>query len=212
MIVADARKSQAERRLIVFLGDYIDRGPEAPGVIDILRAGPPPTAEWRGFRWICLKGNHEEALLRFLDGVEGAGPWLSNGGRATIEGYAAGESFDLQDHRALQALLLRRIPASHRAFLADLPLTHSEGGYFFVHAGVRPGIALAEQDRGDLLWIRGAFLDSSCPYGKVVVHGHSIVRTPDVRPNRIGIDTGAYYTGRLTALVAEGKSRGFLST
>lgn len=211
-IAQDAQRSRAVRQVVVFLGDYIDRGPDARGVVDTLLAGPPPTPAWERFEWICLRGNHEDAMLRFLDGTGDAPVWLANGGLATIESYLGDDRLGFTDLDTLKSALLHSVPASHLAFLKDLPLCHVEGDYYFVHAGVRPGISLDEQDPADQLWIRSAFLGSQADHGKLVVHGHTIVRTPDVRRNRIALDTGAFYTGRLSALVAEGASRSFLST
>jgi serine/threonine protein phosphatase 1 len=131
---------------------------------------------------------------------------------ATIRSYVRDERLPSHDFDALQLALRRAMPPAHESFLAEAPYWHVEGDYFLVHAGVRPGIPLEVQDPYDLLWIRGEFIASSADFGKIVVHGHTIVRSPDVRRNRIGIDTGAFFTGRLTALVAEGARRGFLST
>lgn len=212
LIRCDAEGTASQRRLVVFLGDYIDRGPQAREVVATLAAGPADDPRWSGFHWICLRGNHEDAMLRFLDDVSVGPSWLGNGGLATIQSYSDGSELRSRDFGDLQALLSRCLPAAHRAFLAALPCCHVEGDYFFVHAGVRPGVPLDSQDRQDLLWIRDAFTTASSDHGKMVVHGHSITRGPDVRHNRIGIDTGAFFSGRLTALVAEGASCRFLST
>jgi serine/threonine protein phosphatase 1 len=212
LILADARGSQAGRRVIVFLGDYVDRGPQSRQVVDTLVAGPPASPQWAGFRWVCLKGNHEDAMLGFLDDIESGPRWFANGGLATIESYVGDLSIDRLQLPGLQALLQASLPPSHRAFLEGLPLHHCEGDYLFVHAGLRPGVPLEAQEPNDLLWIRGEFLTSPADHGKLVVHGHTITRTPELRRNRIGIDTGAFYTGRLTCLVAEGAKRKFLST
>jgi serine/threonine protein phosphatase 1 len=213
LIAADAKRSGAGRKLVVFLGDYVDRGPESRGVIDTVAAGPPPGPDWAGFRWRPLLGNHEAMMLRFLEDPEGAAVWLSpsNGGLETLRAYI-GELPQPSGLQALQSALLKAVPGDHRRFLQGLPASHEEGGYYFVHAGVRPSIPLQHQQRQDLLWIRGEFLGSAVDYGKVVVHGHTITTAPEERPNRIGIDTGAFFTGRLTALVAEGDWRGFLAT
>jgi serine/threonine protein phosphatase 1 len=213
LIADDARPSPAPRKVVVFLGDYIDRGPDSRAVVETLRAGPPPGADWDGFVWHALLGNHEAMLLRFLEDVDVATAWLSgsNGGLATLQSYI-GELPQPSGLRALQSALARALPPAHRRFLSSLPLFHEEGGYFFVHAGVRPGVPLVHQQRQDMLWIRGEFLGSTVDYGKVVVHGHTITPLPEERANRIGIDTGAFFTGRLTALVAEGDWRGFLYT
>ncbi len=213
MIAADARLSKAPRKLVVFLGDYIDRGPDSRAVIDTLVAGPPSGSDWADFRWVCLAGNHESMMVRFLTDVDIGAVWLSagNGGLATLQSYI-GDLPQPSGLKTLQELLNRHLPAEHRRFLSSLPVSHQEGGYFFAHAGVRPGIPLEHQQRQDLLWIRGEFLGSAVDYGKLVVHGHTITTLPEQKANRIGIDTGAFFTGRLTTLIAEGEWRGFIAT
>ncbi len=213
LIAADSRLSAAGRKLVVFLGDYIDRGPDSRAVIETVAAGPPAGPDWLGFRWVALAGNHEAMMLRFLEDLDVAAAWFSgsNGGLSTLQSYI-GELPQPSGLKTLQAALLHALPPSHRAFLSGLPLSHEEGGYFFVHAGVRPGIPLQHQQRQDLQWIRGEFLGSNADFGKMVVHGHTITPQPEIRANRIGIDTGAFFTGRLTAMVAEGDWRGFLAT
>ncbi len=204
-IRAHAEGIRASRRVLVFLGDYVDRGADSPGVLELLLAGPPP-----GFAQVCLMGNHEAALLALLDGGP-AGPWLAMGGADTARAYLGEEAAGLAEDD-LRARLRAALPAAHLAFLRGLGMSHAEGGYFFVHAGVRPGVPLDRQEPRDLLWIRRDFLMSGHHHGKTVVHGHSAVDQPQVRPNRIGIDTSAWSSNRLTALALHGACRGFLQT
>lgn len=206
----DAAAAAEPRKVVVFLGDYVDRGPDSAGVIDRLVAGPPA-----GFEWVMLKGNHEEFMLRFLEAPSNGLPWIMNGGDATLASYGALESrilFDPYELDALHEKLTRRLPEAHRRFLDGLALTRVEGGYLFVHAGIRPGVPLAQQDPRDLVWIRDEFLASRADHGHVVVHGHTPMLKPQVRDNRIGIDTGAFQTGVLTALALHGTERRFLHT
>lgn len=208
-IAEDAADAPA-RRVLVGLGDYIDRGPDAAGVLERLTAGPPP-----GFEAVLLKGNHEDSLLRFLAGDDRAAvSWLGNGGRETLDSYGIEPPprwAELVDFGALRRALRQAVPAAHLALLSRLAACHREGGYLFAHAGVRPGVDLDTQSPDDLMWIREPFLSSDADLGAVVVHGHSITPEPVVRSNRIGIDTGAYQTNRLTCLVLEGRARRFLN-
>ena len=196
-------------KVIVYLGDYIDRGPESKQVLDFLVAGPP-----EGFDQVCLLGNHEKAMLDFLMVPEQCAAWLGFGGRETLESYGVSED-DVESRwvlTELRNLLKSKLPESHREFLRDCSLTHSEGDYFFAHAGVKPGCPLDLQDPKDLMWIRDEFTQSDQDHGAVVVHGHSIMEKPVFRSNRIGIDTGAFYTGVLTALILEGEDQRLLQT
>lgn len=203
-ILADADAGGARDRVIVYLGDYIDRGPASAGVLDRLIERPLP-----GFRSVHLCGNHEDYLLRFLADPSVGPNWHFNGGDATLASYGLDPSRDWSE---LRSGLARALPTRHRRFLEALALAHVEGDYAFVHAGIRPGLPLDRQQREDLLWIRGEFLRSELRHEKIVVHGHSIVRAPELRANRIGIDTGAYMSGRLTCLVLEGAERRLLSS
>ena len=209
-IAADgARHPDAAKRLI-YLGDYVDRGPASSAVIDmVLNDGPPD------FEVVPLMGNHEEMMLRFLEDLAVGRTWMMNGGDETLRSYGveppsmfAGTAL----FRHAQQQFAERLPAAHKAFLETLAVSHTEGDYLFVHAGVRPGVALDKQRTEDLLWIRDEFLESTRDFGKVVVHGHSITLDPVFRPNRIGIDTGAYRSNQLTCLVLEGAERMLLST
>jgi serine/threonine protein phosphatase 1 len=211
LIAADANRAHQGRRVLVYIGDYIDRGPNSAGVIDLLLDRPVP-----GFEIVHLLGNHEDTLLQFPDDMTVGPSWLTYGGVQTLASYfvdvSQGSWRDERELRRLQGEIRRRVPRRHVEFLRNLPLTHVEGDYLFVHAGIRPGIPLARQERDDLLWIRDEFLHSREDHGKIVVHGHTITETPDQRPNRIGIDTGAFHTDRLTCAVLDGAGRAFLHT
>jgi serine/threonine protein phosphatase 1 len=175
----------------IYLGDFIDRGPESCGVIDAL------IARAAGVDCRFLRGNHERVIIDFLAGRIDLGSWRSIGGYETILSY--GQDPRLLSHlgEAAATVFARRLPVAHRAFLDALRDTYAVERYFFVHAGVRPDVALADQKEEDLLWIRDPFLASQADFGAIVVHGHSPVAEPEMRANRINLDTGAYATGRL---------------
>ncbi len=210
-IVADAGSQEAARRVLVYLGDYVDRGDDSAGVIDLVLDESPD-----GFEVVPLLGNHECLMREFLDDTTRGPLWLRNGGDATLHSYGinAGKTpqFDPLPLADLQRALRGRLPARHLDFLDGLRLSHVEGDYFFAHAGIRPGVALADQQEADLIWIRELFLNSTADHGRIVVHGHTIAPEPVFRPNRIGIDTGAYFTDHLTCLVLEGTKRRIIST
>ncbi len=209
-ILDDAEDAGAARKVVVYIGDYVDRGPDSFGVVDMLIEEPLD-----GFERHHLKGNHEDFLLRFVEAGADGEVWMMNGARATLESYGVEWSdmaYGVDGLEAARRKFVDFMPESHLRFFHGLELWHSEGDYLFVHAGVRPGVPLAEQRPFDLMWIREAFLDSDADHGCVVVHGHTIEPAPEVRPNRIGIDTGAFRSGRLTALVVEGAERRFLAT
>jgi len=194
---------------IIYLGDYIDRGHDSCGVLKRL-SGPPPFAMKR----TLLMGNHEQMLLRFLEDGSNTALWRQFGGMETLLSYRIDVNTALATpgFHGLGAELANRMPPQHLEFLRALVPAVSVGDYFFCHAGVRPGVALEEQRERDLLWIRDEFLHSGKSFGKMVVHGHSPVETPDFRANRINIDTAAYLTGRLTCLVLEDEEQRTLST
>jgi serine/threonine protein phosphatase 1 len=207
-ILADSRMSTVHRKLVVYLGDYIDRGPDSREVIDLLLDEPLPD-----FQAVHLKGNHEQTLLDFLTDTSVAASWFAYGGDTTLDSYRVLRPAPGDGPQALlqtQAELRAKLPERHLAFYRALSLSHREGDYFFVHAGVKPGLPLETQSKDDLLWIRDEFLNSDADHGCIVVHGHTISPRPEVKGNRIGIDTGAYATGRLTCLRIEDDEREFL--
>lgn len=201
-------KNCAQTKHVIYLGDYIDRGPYSRDVLETLIVGGPP-----GTLATHLLGNHEATLLRFLEDSTVGPDWLAFGGAATLLSYGINPRIgDLSPETLalLQRELSVKLPPSHKHFLESLRTQQMIGDYFFVHAGIRPGIPLDQQQPSDLIWIRDQFLESEDFHGKIIVHGHSYETEPEVCPNRIGIDTGAYATGRLTCLVLEGTSRRFL--
>ena len=196
----DAERSAGETRpILVFIGDYVDRGPDSRGVIDKVLA----LQDEGVFEVRALKGNHEEQMLSFLGDPTAGPPWLQFGGAETLLSYGVippvGRS-DPDGWEATRLALDAALPASHRSFLEGLELAILCGDYVFVHAGVRPGVPLIEQSEHDLLWIRDDFLSSDRPIEKIVVHGHTPEPEPFIGRNRIGIDTGAYATNVLTAV------------
>ena len=208
-VEADDQSRARARTSVIFLGDLIDRGPDSAGVLERLRAYRPAFAIPH-----FILGNHEEILLRLLDGE--AGPfanWLAFGGSECARSYGL-DPEELRRVPADEAVehLRRAVPQAHAAFLRSFVDSVTFGSYLMVHAGIRPGIALDEQTQRDLRWIRSPFLETGGDFGFTVVHGHTISEQVEVRPNRIGIDTGAYATGVLTALVLEGTDRSFLQT
>src|SRR5688500_16013976 len=208
-IEADIAARPPKRTLLIFLGDLIDRGPESAGVVERLRNYRPSRA-----KPIFLAGNHEEVLLRMLAGEKNILPsWMKYGGVQCAHGYGLdSEALKRLDEEASSRLLKAKVPRAHREFLESFADTSRFGDYLFVHAGIRPGFALEEQDRFDLRWIREPFLTDAKDHGFIVVHGHTIVGRVEERPNRIAIDTGAYHSGVLTALVVEDDTRRYLST
>lgn len=192
----DAARSDADR-LIVFLGDFVDRGPDSAGVIERCR-----TLRDSGVDAAFLMGNHEEVMLAALDGDREALRMFARiGGRETMLSYGVSETeYELADFDELHALLVRSVPQSHRDFLAAAEDYVVRGDYAFVHAGIRPNIPIERQRPSDLRWMRSPFLEHARPHDKIIVHGHTVTEEPEFRDNRIGIDTGAYRTGVLTAL------------
>lgn len=207
-ITADAATAPEPRKVIVYLGDYVDRGLESKAVLERIIKGHPA-----GFEKVHLKGNHEAIMLEFLEDSSTAKKWLAIGGNATLLSYGVDVPSGLRseaEFENVQLELLSKLPPAHLAFLESLELSHTIGDYQFVHAGVRPGRSLYRQVERDLIWIREPFLSSPTWHGKVIVHGHSTEWEPEVYDNRIGIDTAAYASGRLTCLVLWNAERAFL--
>ncbi|MCX7306281.1 MAG: metallophosphoesterase [Hyphomicrobiales bacterium] len=192
---------------IVHLGDYVDRGPDSCGVIDLLAKRTAADS-----RVLALAGNHDLGFLDFLAQPDPAGLFASYGGVQTAQSY--GVTLDLNDAQGFASsaeALVRAVPHSHRNFLGALGFSVAFGDFFFCHAGIRPGIALDAQDKADLIWIRGDFHRYRELHPKVVVHGHTPVAEPEVLPNRVNLDTGAFSSGRLSALVIDGAQKRLLT-
>lgn len=198
-IDADLAQQPALEPVEVFLGDYIDRGPHSRRVLDLL------IARGRNREIICLKGNHETYISQLASDPSIISEWQQMGGTTTLLSYGVKPPAHTDPEAARDAAhaFNRALPEIHRRFIAGLELSYTCGDFFFAHAGVRPGVALNEQSAHDLMWIRDDFLLHEDDFGKIIVHGHTPATEPDVRPNRINIDTGAYATGRLTCLVLE---------
>jgi Calcineurin-like phosphoesterase len=198
-IDADLATDPVAIAIEVFLGDYVDRGPSSREVIDRL------LVRNRTFRSIFLKGNHEVLMTAFASNPLVLENWQRFGGLETLMSYGIEPSIeaDAGTQGRLAAAFDRALPHAHRQFLANLKPSFTCGDFFFVHAGVRPGIALAKQREEDLLWIREEFLLCEEDFSKMVVHGHTPVMKPEIYSNRINIDTGAYATGRLTCVKLE---------
>jgi serine/threonine protein phosphatase 1 len=194
--------------LTIFLGDYIDRGVSSAGVVERLCGGSFVTP----IR--SLRGNHEDLFLNFLHDARILESWRSFGGLETLSSYGVSVADPMRGagYEHARGALVEALPDRHRQFLQSTSVSFSVGDYFFCHAGVRPGVVLAKQRSEDLLWIRDEFLQFEASHGKIVVHGHTPVQSPEVRSNRINIDTGAYASSILTALVIEGSELRFLST
>jgi calcineurin-like phosphoesterase family protein len=193
--------------LVVTVGDYVDRGPDSRGVIERLLCNPFPT------RFIALKGNHEVLLEGFLHNPQTGDYWRRLGGLETMQSYGipVADLIGKKDYPAVAQALARAIPAAHLGFFASLRTSVTVGKYFICHAGVRPEVPLERQTEEDLLWIREPFLTSRIDFGKIVVHGHTPAAEPEVLPNRINVDTGAFMTGRLTCAVLEADGARFLT-
>ena len=202
LIADDLESRPIAEPLLLHLGDYVDRGPDSAGVIALLAAASPvadvPT--------VNLMGNHEQMMLAAIaTGETEAGElWLANGGADSLLSWGVPRSAQPKEWPSY-------LPKAHLIFLRDLAPSYEAGDYLFVHAGIRPGIPLERQTRHDMMWIREPFLSCKEPFGRVVVHGHTPRQEPTVRPNRIGIDTGAVMGGVLTCVVLEEDRLGFIT-
>jgi serine/threonine protein phosphatase 1 len=208
-IHAELQHRPAGKTLLVFVGDLIDRGPSSAQVLERLRTYHRP-----GIRPVFLLGNHEEVLLRILKGEAGLiTKWRWFGGSECLRSYGVDpDVLGRASNDDALAIVREAIPREHVEFLESFVDSCRFGDFLLVHAGVRPGIQLDQQQQSDLRWIREPFLLDDSDHGFIVVHGHTISEEVEERPNRVGIDTGAYRTGILTALVIEGTQRWFLDT
>lgn len=208
-IEEDDRARRPAESHVVMLGDLIDRGPRSADVVEFFLSRRPGFAAFH-----FLMGNHEEAMIRSLRPK--ADPreigWLQFGGMETLASYGVAEEvFDLLGWQLSDELRLH-VPRAHIEFITGFEDSLRFGDYLFAHAGIRPGVALDRQSSRDLRWIRREFLEDESDHGAIVIHGHTITAEPEFRPNRIGIDTGAYCSGVLTALGLEGAERWILAT
>ena len=194
----DRARRPVEHAIEVYLGDYIDRGPDSKTVIDLLSVRLVKN------RAVCLRGNHEALMEDFLRDPANLDPWLQLGGIQTLASYGISLRPGIETAIDLHRRFWAAFPRAHEVFLQCLRYSFCCGDFLFVHAGIRPGIAVAQQHFHDLLWVRSEFLDSTEHHEKYVVHGHSPVGHPDIRGNRMNIDTGAWRSGTLTCVAIEG--------
>jgi serine/threonine protein phosphatase 1 len=205
-IDADLVARPAHRTVQIFLGDYVDRGPSTRGVLDgLIKRG-------QDHELLLLKGNHETFFLDFFTNPAVLGVWRQHGGLQALTSYGLKPSLNpgASEQRELAEAFAAAVPASHRRLLAGLATFYKCGDFVFVHAGIRPGVPISEQKEEDLLWIREDFLLYEREHEKIVVHGHTPGREPEVCFNRINLDIGAYATGRLACLTIEGESLAFV--
>jgi serine/threonine protein phosphatase 1 len=200
-IAEDLATRPVDISVLVHLGDYVDRGLDSAQVVDWLSGGAPVPVS----QIVNLMGNHEDMMLQALPGTnkEANNTWLGNGGADSLLSWEITRKVPPAEWATL-------IPAEHQTFLRDLKISFRYGGYLFVHAGIRPAVPLDRQERHDMLWIREPFLSWKHSHDVIVVHGHTPRHEPDVRSNRIGIDTGAVMGGVLTCLVLEEDRLGFI--
>lgn len=204
----DATLPPASSQHVILLGDLVDRGPASAEVLEFLFDLTRETDQV-----LVLQGNHEQVMLRALDGESGMlKAWMRIGGKDTVRSFGLAPPDEDVDVAGYTALLNRTVPRPWVDWLRQRPLTARSGQYFFCHAGVRPGVPLNRQIATDLLWIRDEFISDDSDHGAVVVHGHSILPEAEIRSNRIGIDTGAYRTGVLSALFLEGSQQSVITS
>ena len=196
----DLARRPIRHAIEVYLGDYIDRGPDSKTVIDLLSVRLVKN------RAVCLRGNHEALLEDFLRDPANRDPWLQLGGMQTLASYGVGLRPRAETEIGTHRRFWRAFPRAHEIFLQCLRYSFCCGDFLFVHAGIRPGIPIRQQNFHDLMWIRDEFLSSSQDHGKFIVHGHTPVSHPDIRQNRMNIDTGAWRTGTLTCVAIEGSA------
>lgn len=207
--IAEDIRQTGRAGLVVFLGDYIDRGPASFQVVEhLLRPSD------LGLRRLALCGNHDDVFSKFIAEPQRYMDWLDLGGEQTLMSYGidVGHLNLRQKSKSgdLKRLLADAVPASHVEFLAHLPILLKVGDLVFVHAGLRPRVQISEQEDEDLMWIREPFLAQGPGWAITVVHGHTPSNEPSIGPGRIGIDTGAFYTGKLTVLKIDGETKVFV--
>ncbi|MEM6413068.1 MAG: metallophosphoesterase family protein [Pseudomonadota bacterium] len=203
----EASKSDGKKYRLIFLGDYVDRGPDSKSVLDLLTKLSHSTTDT-----VFLKGNHEAGMLEFIKSAHESDRWLEWGGIETLESYGVDAGLT-RSQDSMASDLAKAIPQSHLSFLEQLLLSYEAGDYYFAHAGVKPGTPLKEQSERDLLWIRDEFHNTAPDQRpeKIVVHGHHPVKKPLDAGWRIAVDTGAIWTGKLSAVRLEGSKREFIT-
>lgn len=205
-IAADRQRRKASDWAVIHLGDYVDRGPDSMGVLDFLVEATEADP-----RVVALAGNHDVGLLAFLAEPDPNSLFARYGGRETAASY--GVALDLSNDDSVQASrrqLVAAMPRRHVEFLLDLQFSASFGDFFFCHAGIRPGVALVDQTPQDLTWVREPFLRFAGLHPKVIVHGHTPAPQAEVMNNRVNVDTGAFASGKLSALVIDGADKQIL--